>query len=103
MDQIIYNRISVAIFDARIDQKDLAKILNVTENTVSRWCKNIHQPSLQELRRISMVLRIDVRLLIEPTDWSKETGLSQVEIFKAKKMEAKATKKKKPAKKKRRR
>ena len=105
MDRIIYNRISVAVFDSQIDQKELAQILGVADNTVSRWCNNTHQPSLPELHRIAMALRIDVCRLVEPADWSKETGPSLLEIFKAekKKLEAKEKTKKKSAPKKKRR
>ena len=105
MDLIRYNRIKVVIYDFRIKQKELAEILGVNENTVSRWCNNTHQPPFEELLRIAMVFRVDVCRLLEPTDWSKETGPSLVEQFKAekekKKLEAKA--KKKSAKKRKRR
>jgi len=102
-----YNRIKVAIYESRIEQQDLAEILGVSPDTVSRWCINKNQPAVQQLFEIAEVLRINVRELLEPTDWSKETGPSKVDLFRAEKekriAEVKIKVKKKPSPKKRRR
>ena len=96
-----YNRISIVLDEFRIDQKDLAKLVHVTKDTVSRWCRNENQPRLPELYRIAKVFRIDVCRLLEPANWNMETGLSPVEVLKAEKeklkQKASAKKAKKPA------
>lgn len=47
----------------------LANELNKSENTVSRWCSNKTQPSLQQLYEISTILGVDMSELIKtPTE-----------------------------------
>lgn len=40
----------------RMNQRQLAEKINVTETTMSRWCVGTRQPSVYALRRISLVL-----------------------------------------------
>ena len=88
--EIRYNRIQHAIFDARIEQQDLAEMLGVATDTVSRWCINKHQPSLRILFKIAEILRMKVLDLIEPADWSKAAGPSPIDRFKEEKEKRKA-------------
>jgi transcriptional regulator with XRE-family HTH domain len=89
MSELRYNRISIVLDEFRIDQKDLAKLIKVTKDTVSRWCRNENQPRIPELYRIARVFRIDVCRLLEPTNWQHESGPTAVEILKAEKEKAK--------------
>lgn len=43
----------------------LAEKLGVTPVTVSKWCSNITQPSLQTLGRIATLLEVDPRELLK--------------------------------------
>ncbi|MBD1398805.1 helix-turn-helix transcriptional regulator [Pontibacter sp. JH31] len=81
MKKIRFNRISIVLDEFDLDQKDLAELIGVSKDTVSRWCRNVHQPKLQDLYHIAKALRIDIRRLIEPTSWENEKGLSLVEKF----------------------
>ena len=47
--------------------KWLALTLKRNEATVSRWCTNENQPSLETLYQIAQVLDIDIRLLLNKT------------------------------------
>lgn len=69
---IKYNRIKAELAEHNKKNKDLAAFLGVHETTVSDWCTNTNQPSLQELYRISEFLRIDVRRLLVGTNWEPE-------------------------------
>jgi transcriptional regulator with XRE-family HTH domain len=85
MSNIRYNRLAIVLKEFNISQKELAELLGAKDpkkmkDRISGWCKNRHQPSLQVLYKIAYVLRIDIRLLIEPTDWSHEKGPSPVEL-----------------------
>ena len=42
----------------------LANEIGRNENTVSRWCSNKVQPSLDQLREIADILDVDIRILI---------------------------------------
>ncbi|MHB8205906.1 helix-turn-helix transcriptional regulator [Mucilaginibacter sp.] len=79
------NRISIVLDELNLDQLDLAVILEVSKDTVSRWCRNVNQPKLSDFYNIAKVFRIDIRRLIEPTDWKDETGNSILEDYLEKK------------------
>lgn len=83
MADVKYNRIQVLLVENDISQLELSEQLNVNRNSVSRWCRNIVQPSLYQLREIAEFFRVDIRLLIEPTDWSSAKTPAPVELYKA--------------------
>ena len=58
------NRIKVALVENAKTGKWLAEQVGKNEATVSRWCSNKMQPSLDTLVRISELLDIDVKDLI---------------------------------------
>ena len=55
------NRIKIVLVEQNRTGKWLAEQLNKNEATVSRWCTNESQPSLDTNERISEVLNVDVR------------------------------------------
>ena len=61
------NRIKAVLAEKQVSGKCLAKEIGRTENTVSRWCSNKVQPSLENLFEIAEVLKVDVRELIKST------------------------------------
>lgn len=60
------NRIKAVLAEKQLTSKWLAQELGRAENTVSRWCSNKVQPSLENLVEIAKVLDIEVRILITP-------------------------------------
>jgi putative transcriptional regulator len=74
---IRYNRIKVELTDVGKQSKELAKYLGVTPSTVSDWCTNTNQPSIQVLYKISEFLKINVRDLLVPTSWVREAEMTQ--------------------------
>ncbi len=58
------NRIKVALVENGKTGKWLAEQVGKNEATVSRWCSNRMQPSLDMLVRIAELLKIDPRQLI---------------------------------------
>ena len=58
------NRIKIALVENGKTGKWLAEQVGKNEATVSRWCSNKMQPSLDTLVRISELLDIDVKNLI---------------------------------------
>ncbi|WP_302613831.1 helix-turn-helix transcriptional regulator [uncultured Bacteroides sp.] len=61
------NRIKVVLVEQNKTGKWLAKKLQKNEATISRWCSNTSQPSLEMLVEIARILDIDVRDLIVTT------------------------------------
>ncbi|PDP68593.1 helix-turn-helix transcriptional regulator [Prevotella intermedia] len=63
----IINRIKAVLAEKQLTSKWLAERLEKSENTVSKWCSNKVQPSLENLIEIAKILDIDVRDLLVPT------------------------------------
>jgi Predicted transcriptional regulators len=58
------NRLKVVLVEQKRTGKWLAEKLNKNEATVSRWCTNESQPSLETLFTIAKALNVDVRELL---------------------------------------
>lgn len=58
------NRIKVVLVEQNRTGKWLAEQLGKNEATVSRWCSNSSQPSLEMLVKIASILNVDPRQLI---------------------------------------
>ena len=65
------NRLKVVLAEKNKTNKWLAEKLENNKTTVSRWCTNEVQPSMDKLIAIAELLEIDVRELINPTKISK--------------------------------
>lgn len=52
------NRIKVVLADKRKTNKWLAEQLDVAQSTVSKWCTNDAQPSLETLMQIARLLGV---------------------------------------------
>lgn len=61
------NRIKILLHEKGKTSKDLAKDLGKAQSTVSRWCTNDAQPSLEMLYQISVYLEVDIRELLVST------------------------------------
>ena len=67
MSKVNLNRIKSVLAEKNKSSKDLAIHLSKTESTVSRWCTNEVQPSVETLYEISQFLQIDIRELLVST------------------------------------
>ena len=61
------NRIKVVLAEKKISNKLLAEKLQKRDETISRWCNNKQQPSIEELYNISLFLDVDIRDLLNST------------------------------------
>lgn len=61
------NRLKVILVEKKRTGKWLAETLKKNEATVSRWCTNESQPSLETLFAVAKALRVDVRELLVST------------------------------------
>ncbi len=60
------NRLKAVLADQGRTNKWLADKLGKNTTTVSRWCTNEMQPSLETLYEIANTLNVDVRELLVP-------------------------------------
>jgi len=58
-----YNRIKIVLAEQEKSAKWLAEQLDRDKSTVSRWCTNDMQPTIETFYKIAEVLDIDVRAL----------------------------------------
>jgi len=61
------NRIRVVLSELNVKHKSLADKMGKNPSTISLWCNNERQPSLETLVEIANVLDVDARLLINST------------------------------------
>ncbi|MDZ4073091.1 MAG: helix-turn-helix transcriptional regulator [Sediminibacterium sp.] len=61
------NRLKAVLAEQSKTNKWLAEELGKNETTVSRWCTNEVQPSMDNLIIIAALLKVDVRDLINST------------------------------------
>lgn len=64
METKVLNRIKVVLVEKRRTGVWLAEQLGVSSVTISKWCSNITQPTLQTLDRIAELLDEDPRDLL---------------------------------------
>ncbi|MDC2608109.1 helix-turn-helix transcriptional regulator [Bacteroides ovatus] len=58
------NRLKIVLVEQGKTGKWLAGQLGKNEATISRWCSNTSQPSLEMLMKIASILNVDARRLI---------------------------------------
>lgn len=64
MNERVYNRIKAVLAEERKTNMWLAERLQMSPNTVSKWCTNQMQPTIETLFRIAGVLDVDARDLL---------------------------------------
>lgn len=64
MNEKIYNRIKAVLAEERKTNMWLAEKLEMSPNTVSKWCTNQMQPTIETLFRIANVLDVEARDLL---------------------------------------
>lgn len=63
----VINRLKSVLAEKQLTGKWLAEHIGKSENTISKWCSNKRQPSLENLIEIADTLDIDVRELLVST------------------------------------
>lgn len=68
------NRLAEVFKEKGVSNRLIARQLNKTEETVSRWVNNHRQPSVGDLARLAEFLHVDIRSLFIPTklDFTQE-------------------------------
>ena len=61
------NRIKVVLAEKKRTNKWLAEQLHKDPATISKWCTNVSQPSIETLLEIARVLEVDVQSLLQQT------------------------------------
>lgn len=64
MSKKAINRLKVVLVEQGKTNKWLAEQLGKNETTVSRWCTNEVQPSVETMAQIAELLKIDIKELL---------------------------------------
>jgi len=67
MAEKTYNRIKAVLAEKGKTNNWLAEEISVNRATVSKWCTNVMQPSIETLFTIAKALDVDVRELLVRT------------------------------------
>ena len=67
MSKKAINRLKAVLAEQEKTNKWLAESLNKNETTISRWCTNEVQPSMDNFVTIASLLKVDVKDLINST------------------------------------
>ncbi|MBX2977587.1 MAG: helix-turn-helix transcriptional regulator [Ignavibacteriaceae bacterium] len=70
------NRLEEVFTERGIYNRTIAQYLRVSESTVSRWVHNKQQPDLHKLYLIAEYLRVDIRDLLFPSDWTESKAMT---------------------------
>ena len=62
------NRLKVVLLERQVTNKWLSEKMNLSTTTISRWCTNKTQPSLENLVEVAEILKVDVKDLIISTE-----------------------------------
>lgn len=71
MNKKAINRLKAVLAEQSKTNKWLAEELDKNETTISRWCTNEVQPSMDNLVTIATLLKVDIRELINSTKTTK--------------------------------
>ena len=74
----VINRIKAVLAEKQLTDKWLAEEIGKSENTISKWCSNKVQPSLEVLLEIATLLSIDIRELPYLNETSVNTSDSHL-------------------------
>ena len=67
MERTDINRLKVVLVEKKRTNKWLAEQLGRDSATVSKWCTNVAQPTLETLLQIAKLLEVEVQdLLVKP-------------------------------------
>lgn len=64
MDKPKFNRIKAVLAEKSVSNRELADKLGVTEGTVSTWCRNYKQPSIETLFEVARYLKVEPGTLL---------------------------------------
>lgn len=66
------NRLAEVFEENNITNREIAKHVEKSEETVSRWVNNHRQPPLDDLYKIAKYLKMDIRDLLHQSEWVKK-------------------------------
>lgn len=65
------NRLKIVLVEKKKTARWLAENMGKDPATISKWCTNTSQPSIETLAEIARILKVDIRELLIPTDNQK--------------------------------
>jgi putative transcriptional regulator len=54
-----FNRLKIVLAEKNMSQKTLSEIADISQNSISKWCNNTHQPSIQLAFKLAKILEVE--------------------------------------------
>ena len=54
-----YNRLKIVLAEKNLSQKTISEMSNISQNSISKWCNNTHQPSIQIAFKLAKILEVE--------------------------------------------
>ena len=70
----------------KMNQRQLAELMNVNQNTISRWEKGERQPNNDDLRKLSDIFHVSVDYLLSDDDKQKMLKIIEAAFWEAKEL-----------------
>ncbi len=72
IDMADINRLKVVLVEKKRTSKWLAETLGKDPATVSKWCTNASQPSIETFLEIARLLDVDIKDLLMPSEGNRQ-------------------------------
>lgn len=74
------NRLSEIFKERKVQNRVLAKHFKKGEDVISKWRNNKRQPTIAELNEIAQLLRVDIRSLLNESNWTNSDAETYEEL-----------------------
>ncbi len=54
-----FNRLKIVLAEKNMSQKSLSEMAEISQNSISKWCNNTHQPSIQLAFKLAKILEVE--------------------------------------------
>jgi putative transcriptional regulator len=54
-----FNRLKIVLAEKDMSQKILSELAEISQNSISKWCNNTHQPSIQIAFTLAKILEVE--------------------------------------------
>ena len=54
-----YNRLKIVLAEKNMSQKTVSEMTNISQNSISKYCSNTHQPSIQVAFKLAEALEVE--------------------------------------------
>jgi|1185.fasta_scaffold102611_1 putative transcriptional regulator len=69
-----YNRLKIVLAEKNMSQKAISEMSDISPNSISKWCNNTHQPSIQIAFKLAKILEVEFSDLFHTVNEVEKMG-----------------------------